>query len=120
MMMEFIPVRIYDHVQPAGYRLLVDRLWPRGVSKVNAALDGWAKTIAPSNDLREWFGHEPDKFPEFTQRYLAELDENPAVAEVIRTLQAANAPTVLLLFGAKDTSHNNAVVLADYLKAKVK
>lgn len=118
-MMKFIPVRIYAHEQPAGYRLLVDRVWPRGVSKEKAALDDWAKEIAPSTELRKWFGHDPSKYAEFKARFTAELDANPAVAEVIAKLQAADPSTVLVLYGAKDETHNNAIVLAPYLQAKI-
>lgn len=118
--MTIIPVRIYSHEQPEGFRLLVDRVWPRGISKVNARLDDWAKTIAPSTELRKWFGHDPEKFPEFQQRYTAELDANPdtpALLDLVKA-QAAKQP-VLLLFGAKDEAHNNAVVLTAYLKEKL-
>ncbi|MFD0898692.1 DUF488 domain-containing protein [Loigolactobacillus binensis] len=106
--------RIYTKpVDHSGYRILVDRLWPRGISKVNAALDEWIKEIAPSNELRKWFGHEPAKYPEFRQRYLAELDANPAAAAFVKLV--ASHPQVILLFGAKDEQHNQAVVLKEYL-----
>lgn len=117
--MEFIPTRIYAHDQPDGYRLLVDRVWPRGISKDKAALDDWAKALAPTTELRKWFGHEPAKFPEFKTRYLAELAANPAVATVVAQLKAANPAKVLVLYGAKDEVHNNAVLLAPYLAAQV-
>lgn len=86
---------------------------------MNAALDEWDKTIAPSTELRKWFGHDSEKFPEFRRRYLAELEANPATADFIAKLQASNAERVLLLYGAKDTEHNNAVVLRDYLADKL-
>lgn len=108
--------RIYD--EPAaddGYRVLIDRLWPRGVSKEKAAVDLWLKDIAPSPELREWFGHKPELFPEFQKRYLAELAKNPAV----HTLQdlTKQHQIVTLLYAAKDTEHNQAVVLVAYLHA---
>ncbi|KRK70973.1 DUF488 domain-containing protein [Lacticaseibacillus nasuensis] len=117
--MEFLPVRIYAHDAPSGYRLLVDRVWPRGISKEHAALDDWAKALAPTTELRKWFGHDPAKFTEFQQRYLAELDANPAVATVVTELRQAAPARVLVLYGAKDETHNNAVILAPYLAAKV-
>lgn len=111
--------RIYDHTPTTGYRILTDRLWPRGISKVNAALDLWAKDIAPSNDLRKWFGHEPAKFSEFRERYLTELAANPAAAEFITTVNTQLASgNVILLFGAKDETHNQAVVLRDWLQTQ--
>lgn len=106
--------RIYEDPAPAdGYRVLVDRLWPRGVSKDAAALDRWLKDVAPSPELRTWFGHRADRFAEFTQRYTAELESNPAVGELRELL--ANHETVTLLYGARDEKVNHAVVLADLL-----
>ena len=116
--MEIMPIRIYRHDQPRGLRLLVDRVWPRGVSKINAALDDWAKTIAPSTELRKWFGHDPEKFAEFTTRYRQELDNNPDTPAFVAKVAASQQP-VLLLFGAKDEAHNNAVVLKSYLDEKL-
>jgi len=111
--------RIYT--KPAdldGYRLLVDRLWPRGVSKVNAHLDDWAKDIGPSTELRKWFNHEPEKYPEFVKRYQEELKVNKLtpilMAKIADWLKETN---VILLYGAKDEQHNQAVVLRDYLVA---
>lgn len=77
--------RIYQKPQASGFRVLVDRVWPRGISKVNAALDLWAKTIAPSTELWKWFGHDPEKYPEFKKRYLAELAANPDLPDFIKT-----------------------------------
>jgi len=112
--------RIYDHTPTSGYRILTDRLWPRGISKVNAALDLWAKEIAPTNDLRKWFNHEPAKFPEFRDRYRTELNANPAAAEFIATVKTQLATgNVILLFGAKDETHNQAIVLKDWLQTKL-
>jgi len=106
--------RIYDPPTPDdGYRILVDRLWPRGVRKDAAALDLWLKDIAPSPELRTWFAHDPAKFADFTHRYQAELDHNPAVAQ-LRDLIRAHS-TVTLLYAAKDPAINHAVVLRDYL-----
>lgn len=107
--------RIYE--QPStddGYRVLVDRLWPRGVSKERAALDEWDKDIAPSTDLRKWFDHDPAKFDEFRARYEDELASNPAVGKF--AAQVASQATVTLLYGARDPRVNHAVVLADFLK----
>jgi uncharacterized protein YeaO (DUF488 family) len=106
--------RIYD--APAttdGYRVLVDRLWPRGVSKEKAALDLWLKDIAPSPDLREWFGHQPERFQEFSARYQAELEQNPAVG-ALHAL-AKDHMTITLLYAAHDPAINHAVVLQRYL-----
>lgn len=107
--------RIYEPVgDNDGYRVLVDRLWPRGVSKENAALDQWCKDVAPSDDLRHWFDHIPERFDEFRRRYIVELDQNAAVKD----LQVAtdDAPVVTLLYGAHDELHNQAVVLRGYLQ----
>ncbi|WP_054750751.1 DUF488 domain-containing protein [Lacticaseibacillus thailandensis] len=111
--------RIYTRPGTPGFRILTDRLWPRGIKKVDAHLDLWAKDIAPTNDLRKWFNHEPAKFAEFTTRYMAELDTNPATDGFINTLneQLATGTPVILLFGAKDTANNQAVVLNEWLVA---
>ncbi|MDD6386942.1 DUF488 domain-containing protein [Lactobacillus equicursoris] len=113
-MSEIKAVRIY-HADLPGYRILVDRLWPRGMSKEKAKLDGWAKEVAPSADLRKWYGHDPEKFPEFKEKYLAELDKNPEtpafLALVKKELEKGD---VLFLFGAKDLDHNQAIVLKEY------
>lgn len=110
--------RIYmKPVDTDGYRVLVDRLWPRGISKVNAQLDNWVKEIGPSTTLRKWFNHEPAKYPEFVDGYRAELDENPLTASFIsQVAEQLTKTNVILLFGAKDEQHNQAVVLRDYLK----
>jgi len=109
--------RIYT--KPAdldGYRLLVDRLWPRGISKVNAHLDDWVKEIGPSTELRKWFNHEPAKYPEFKARYLAELKTNPITVDFIkRVAEHLKTTNVILLYGAKDEQHNQAIVLEAYL-----
>ena len=106
--------RVYDHAAaPAGARILVDRLWPRGLSKAALHLDLWLRDIAPSDDLRHWFGHEVPKWPEFRARYRAELDANPDA--VAQALDWCRKGPVVLLFAAHDADHNNAVVLRDYL-----
>ena len=108
--------RIYDQPDPAdGYRVLVDRLWPRGVSKEHADLDEWLKDVAPSPELRTWWNHNPDTMQEFAERYREELDINGAVAE-LRSIIAGH-PKVTLLYGAKDPVINHARVLAEYLGA---
>lgn len=102
--------RIYDEPHSTdGYRILVDRLWPRGVSKQRAALDLWLKEVAPSPSLRVWFGHDPAKFQEFSTRYTRELQHNPAAAE-LRDIVTEHK-TVTLLYGTKDPNVNHALVL---------
>lgn len=103
-----------------GYRILVDRLWARGISKVNAKLDAWPKEIAPSSKLRMWFKHEDAKFAEFKQKYIQELNANPNISDFIKLVQAhLKQGNVILLYGAKNTHHNNAVVLRSYLNQKL-
>jgi len=111
--------RIYLPPEPDdGRRVLVDRLCPRGVARGRAALGAWEKDLAPSAALRQWFGHEPEKYPEFRRRYLAELAENPAAAAFARECAAALAEgNVTLLFAARDERLNNAAALRDYLAA---
>ncbi|MDF3213908.1 DUF488 domain-containing protein [Mesorhizobium sp. M7A.F.Ca.CA.001.09.2.1] len=109
--------RIYE--PPAaedGQRVLVDRIWPRGVSKQDAALTLWLKDIAPSDELRKWFGHEPARWAEFQERYRAELDGNGAAVTQLRGLLGNGKVT--LLYGAHDEAHNNAVALAGYLRGR--
>ncbi|TPF93039.1 hypothetical protein BG22_08190 [Bifidobacterium sp. UTBIF-78] len=108
--------RIYDEPSPQdGYRILVDRLWPRGVSKERAALDLWMKAIAPSPELRRWFGHDPERFDEFAEQYRRELDANTeAVDELERVCLEHDAVT--LLYAAKDPIVNHAAVLREYLE----
>lgn len=108
--------RIYEELEPSdGYRVLVDRLWPRGISKEKAALDEWCKDIAPSNELREWFGHDPSKYAEFKERYLQELAQNSELPAIISSWRAHRQVT--LLFGARDPEHNQAEVLLEYLQS---
>ena len=99
-----------------GVRILVDRLWPRGLSKETARVDLWLKDAAPSDGLRRWFAHEPAKWEEFRQRYFAELERKPDTLAMIRRRAAEG--TVTLLFGAKETRFNHAVALADYLAGR--
>lgn len=105
--------RAYEPYSPQdGYRVLVDRLWPRGVSKEHAHLDEWDKDIAPSTELRTWFGHDPAKFEEFRARYLAELQDNPSLQ---RLRERGDRGVVTLVYSAHDAEHNQAVVLRDAL-----
>lgn len=106
--------RIYDPVDPTdGYRILVDRLWPRGIKKEAAAIDQWLKDVAPSTKLRTWFGHDPAKWKEFKKRYKDELEENVAWNEL--QALARSKKKITLLYGAKDEEHNQALVLAELL-----
>lgn len=107
--------RIYAPAAPEdGARILVDRLWPRGISKARAALTAWVRQVAPSDDLRHWFGHDPERWNEFQRRYDAELDANPVDVSALRAALGQGAAT--LLFAAHDEAHNNAVALAAYLR----
>ncbi|MGH8455754.1 MAG: DUF488 domain-containing protein [Stenotrophobium sp.] len=107
--------RAYEPPEPGdGFRILVDRLWPRGVSKDAAKIGLWLKDIAPSAELRKWFGHEPEKWPEFRRRYFGELEQH--AAELAQLKAQARKGTVTLVFAAKDEAHNNAVALSEYLK----
>ena len=101
-----------------GYRVLIDRLWPRGVARANARLDEWAKELAPSTELRRWFGHDPARFAEFRQRYVEELS---AQEDKLRELRGrARETTLTLVYGARDTEHNDAVVLAELLSGETR
>ncbi|HMN38396.1 MAG TPA: DUF488 family protein [Hyphomicrobium sp.] len=111
--------RAYDELpRSAGARLLVDRIWPRGVSRHDLQIDEWIRDVAPSAKLRKWFGHDPARWEEFQRRYRAELDSRPEAVE--RCLVWCRKGPVLLLFGARDREHNQAVVLRDYLSERVK
>lgn len=111
--------RIYDEPQKSdGARYLVDRLWPRGVSKDGASLDGWFKKITPSNDLRKWFGHDPNKWDEFQSAYKEELSKKgEALNEVVSTIEDKDAVT--FLYAAKDTEHTHAIVLKEVVEQKI-
>jgi len=101
-----------------GTRILVDRLWPRGMTKAKAGVDIWLKELAPSAELRKWFGHDPDKWTEFKKRYRAELEENDE--QLVRLREEIKKGAVTLLYGAKDEEHNDAVVLAEFLRDQKK
>ncbi|MGV8852069.1 MAG: DUF488 domain-containing protein [Rhodoglobus sp.] len=110
----FMLGRIYDQANmPGAYRVLVDRLWPRGVSKAEAALNEWCKELAPTPELRMWWNHDPETFAEFSQRYRAELDSNEQLPAIVA--KWIKHPKVALLYGARDTTINHAVVLSSYL-----
>ncbi len=97
-----------------GKRILIDRLWPRGLTKDKAKVDLWLKQISPSAELRQWFGHDPNKWHEFQKRYIRELDANAENVETLREL--VKAGPVTLVYGAKDEQHNDALVLKTYLQ----
>ena len=106
--------RAYEPAAPSdGVRVLVDRLWPRGVSKAKAAIDHWLRELAPSHELRRWFGHDVDRWDEFRRRYRAELEQHSEALEQLR--QLAREGRITLVFGARDETHNDAVVLRDIL-----
>lgn len=112
--------RIYDPAEAGdGLRLLVDRLWPRGISKERARLDGWEKELAPSAGLRKWFGHKAENFEQFAVFYRAELDASPEAQEAARKVRdKSREGMVTLLYGAKDPNINHAVLLKAYLETK--
>jgi uncharacterized protein YeaO (DUF488 family) len=110
--------RVYDPPGKAeGRRYLVERLWPRGVRKDDLPLEAWLKDVAPSTELRRWYAHEVAKWEEFQRRYRAELDANEAAWQPL--LQAAREGTITLLYSARDTEHNSALVLQAYLKKRL-
>lgn len=110
--------RIYDDVDDSdGQRVLVDRMWPRGVSKENAALDAWFKNVAPSPDLRTWWDHDPDRMEEFGHRYEQELSDEDHAEEIRQLIELVHdSQRVTLLYAAKDEQVNHVVVLQDYLR----
>lgn len=106
--------RAYESPAAAdGTRVLIDRLWPRGISKKKAALDQWMRDIAPSNQLRKWFGHDPARWNEFRRRYAAEVHKNPHLLEQLRSV-ARDGP-ITLVYSARDEAHNDAIVLRDLI-----
>lgn len=110
--------RVYDDPGPDdGLRYLVDRLWPRGVKKDSLLIDGWLKDIAPSDSLRKWFNHDPDKWKEFCRRYFRELEARPDLWNML--LVKTGNGNITLLFSAKDVQYNNAVALAKFLNGKL-
>jgi uncharacterized protein YeaO (DUF488 family) len=111
--------RAYEPVESLdGYRVLIDRLWPRGVSRDDAHLDEWARELAPSTKLRSWFGHDPARFPEFRRRYTAELATQEGKLRELR--RRAHEGPLTLVYGARDTEHNDAVVLAEVLRRGIR
>ncbi len=108
--------RAYDQPDKSdGLRVLVDRLWPRGISKASAQIDLWLKEIAPSDALRKWFGHDPAKWTEFRKRYARELSKQPEALAQLK--QQVSKRAVTLVYGAKDERHNNAAALKEYLES---
>jgi len=106
--------RVYEPFSDAdGVRILVERLWPRGVSKAKAAIDHWVKDVAPTPELRTWYGHKPERWEEFQERYRAELAENSVAVDLVKSLCAAQPVT--FVFAAKDEARNSAVVLREFL-----
>ncbi len=111
--------RVYEPVSPEdGLRFLVERLWPRGLKKESLRLDAWLREVAPSTELRRWFGHDPAKWDEFRRRYRAELEAHPDAWRVL--LDAARHDPITLLYSAHDVAHNNAVALQEYLVEKLR
>lgn len=107
--------RIYEKADSSdGRRILIDRIWPRGVRKEDAKLDNWIKDIAPSSDLRKWFNHEPEKFTVFAEKYQKELDKQPELTEDL--IKKGKEKRLTLLYAVKDEKHNQAVVLKKYLE----
>lgn len=112
-MTEISTRRVYDGAPPGWHPILVDRLWPRGISKEDLHAT-WLKEVGPSTELRQWFDHDPDKFEEFAERYRAELKGSEAFVELVKEVR--DHERVVLLYSAKDTEHNQAVVLAELLR----
>lgn len=109
--------RIYEPAEPGdGTRVLIDRLWPRGISKEDAALDRWIKDISPSDELRRWFDHDPKRWEEFNERYREEIAHQQDIIDELHEL--ADGETVTLLYAAKDENHNNAIVLKNILETE--
>ena len=115
-MTEISTRRVYDGAPPGWHAILVDRLWPRGIAKEDLSAT-WIKEVGPSTELRKWFGHDPDKFEEFAERYRKELDGSAAFEELLE--QARGNKRVVLLYSAKDEERNQAVVLAELLRDKL-
>lgn len=115
--MHIIIKRVYETPSKEdGNRILIDRLWPRGLTKEKAKIDLWLKEIAPTTELRKWFGHDPSKWTEFQKRYVAEIKKNVAVTSQLE--KQLKKGKVTLVYGAKDEEHNDAVVLKEYLEKK--
>jgi len=108
--------RVYEKPSGSdGVRVLVDRVWPRGLTKQKARVDEWMRDIAPSDSLRKWFGHDPEKWPEFEKRYFKELARNKDMVQ--RLVERSKKEKVTILFGAKDEEHNQAVAIKDYVES---
>jgi uncharacterized protein YeaO (DUF488 family) len=106
--------RVYETPAPSdGTRILVDRLWPRGLSKDAARVDAWVRDVAPSTELRKWYGHEPERWDAFRERYFVELDENP---EAVEALRAHLTGTVTFVFSSREERYNNAAALREYVE----
>jgi uncharacterized protein YeaO (DUF488 family) len=120
-MADMLLKRIYEPaLETDGTRILVDRVWPRGISKENAQLAGWYKEIAPSSELRKWFCHKPELFAEFRQRYLAELqNDERKFGLVMKLTEMAREGKLTILYGAKDPVHNQAVVLCEEINRRL-
>jgi uncharacterized protein YeaO (DUF488 family) len=107
--------RVYEPAEPAdGYRVLIDRVWPRGISRERARIDEWDKELAPSTELRKWFGHDPARFDEFRRRYRDEL--RPHADDLDKLCTRAGKGPLTLVYGARDEQHNDAVVLAEVIE----
>jgi uncharacterized protein YeaO (DUF488 family) len=110
--------RVYEPIENSdGFRILIDRLWPRGINKEKGHIDIWLKEIAPSVALRKWFNHEPGKWKKFVEKYHEELEQSETVNEIIKLIKKHKSVT--LLYAARDTQHNNAIVLQEFLHKKV-
>ena len=111
--------RVYERIEVTdGERILVDRMWPRGIRRSTSNVDIWVKNVAPSSDLRKWFAHDPKKWMGFKKRYKKELENNRALNKLIQIVQSADPVT--LLYSARDQRHNNAVVLLEILKRRMR
>jgi len=119
MILDIRTKRVYQPPDPHdGFRVLVDRVWPRGMAKEHVRADLWLPDVGPSTALRKWFAHDPSKWQEFKKRYFAELDKNPKSVQIL--LEAAAEGTVTLLFSARDAEHNQAIALKEYLLSKAR
>ncbi len=119
MILDIRTKRVYEPPDARdGFRVLVDRIWPRGMAKEQVRADLWLRDVAPSTALRKWFAHDPSKWEEFKKRYFAELDKNPESVHVL--LEAAAKGTLTLLFSARDAEHNQAIALKEYLLSKAR
>ena len=123
LVLQVVMIHLKRAYEPAersdGYRVLVERLWPRGLRKSDAHFDDWLKDVAPSDELRRWFGHDPSRFSEFRERYKRELHVEPARSAIARLANRAGRGTVTLVYSAHDEVHNNAVVLARELERRL-